>query len=165
MGGRVTRWLPPQASVETEVMATPSQVWEVLTDVTRVGEWSHECHTARWLPGHDSARVGAQFAGRNRNGPVRWGRHCTITEVEPERRLVYRTRGGLPPDSTEWSFELEPTSSGGTRIRQSFRLISMPLPTELMIRVIMPSHRDRRPALEGDLVRLGEVAAGRVAAG
>ncbi len=94
MGGRVTRWLPAEASVETEVMATPSQVWEVLTDVTRVGEWSHECHTARWLPGHDSARVGAQFAGRNRNGPVRWGRRCTITEVEPERRLVYRTRGG-----------------------------------------------------------------------
>ena len=165
MGDRVTRWLPSQASVETEVVATPNQVWDVLTDVTRVGEWSHECHTARWLPGHDGARVGAQFVGRNRSGPLRWGRRCTITELDPERRLVYRTQGGVPPDSTEWTFELEPTPSGGTRIRQSFRLISMPLPTELMIRVILPAHRDRRTDLTADLVRLGEVASGRVAAG
>ena len=163
MGDRVTRRLHWEAAVETEVMATPTRSGRCCA--TSLASASGATSATR--PGGSPATTapgGRPVRGKTATG-FRWCRHCTITEVEPERRLVYRTRGGLPPDSTEWSFELEPTSSGGTRIRQSFRLISMPLPTELMIRVIMPSHRDRRPALEGDLVRLGEVAAGRVAAG
>ena len=113
--------------------------------MTRVGEWSHECRAAAWLAGHHAAEVGAQFAGRNRRGAVRWRRRCTITELEPERLLVYRTSGGLPPDSTEWRFELEPTPAGGSLVRQSFQILRLPLPTELMILVLIPSHRDRRP--------------------
>ncbi len=27
-----------------DVAATPAQVWSVLAEPTRVGEWSHECH-------------------------------------------------------------------------------------------------------------------------
>lgn len=153
-----------ESQVEATVDATPEQVWEVLADVTRVGEWSHECHTAAWLSDPGSAEVGAQFAGTNRNGPMRWRRTCTITEVQPARRLAYRTSGGLPPDSTEWRFDLEPTSSGGTRIRQSFTILKLPRTTELAIVLLMPPHRDRRPALTDDLVRLGDVAAGRAIA-
>jgi uncharacterized protein YndB with AHSA1/START domain len=153
--------LPWEAEMVAEVEATPQQVWEVLSDVTRVGEWSHECHTATWLPGHTSAVVGAQFAGSNRQGLMRWGRLCTITEVEPERLLVYRTGGGLPPDSTQWRFDLEPIASG-TRIRQSYSILKLPRLTELSILLLMPAHHDRRPALVADLARLGEVAAGRV---
>jgi uncharacterized protein YndB with AHSA1/START domain len=160
--GDLTRRLPSHISVETECDATPAEVWAVLADVTRVGEWSHECRAAAWLPGHQAAEVGAQFAGRNRHGAVRWGRRCTITEVEPERLLVFRTSGGFPSDSTEWRFELEPTPSGGCLVRQSFQILRLPLPTELMILVLIPSHRDRRAALVADLVRLGEVAARRV---
>ena len=161
MGGLTWR-LPEHIAVETETDATPAEVWAVLADVTRVGEWSHECQAADWLPGPHAAQVGAQFAGRNRRGPVRWGRRCTITEVEPERRLVYRTGGGFPPDSTEWRFELEATPSGGCLVRQSFQVLRLPLPTELLVLLLVPSHRDRSAALAADLVRLGEVAAGRV---
>jgi uncharacterized protein YndB with AHSA1/START domain len=151
-----------EAEVRAELAAAPDQVWEVLADVTRVGEWSHECHTARWLPGPQVAEVGARFTGSNRNGAMRWTRTCTITEVVPERRLVYRTGGGLPPDSTEWRFELDPTTRGGTVVTQSFRILKLPRTTELAIVLFMPPHRDRRLALVDDLVRLGEVAAGRV---
>lgn len=163
MGGLTWR-LPSHSSVETEIDATPDEVWTVLADVTRVGEWSHECRAADWLPGHHTAEVGAQFAGRNRRGALRWGRRCTITEVQPGRLLVYRTGGGFLPDSTEWRFELEPTATGGCLVRQSFQIIRLPLPTELMILLLLPAHRDRRSALAADLVRLGEVAAGRVPA-
>jgi uncharacterized protein YndB with AHSA1/START domain len=160
--GDLTWRLPPHVAVETETDASPAEVWDVLADVTRVGEWSHECRAADWLPGHRAAEVGAQFAGRNRRGAVRWGRRCTITEVDHERLLAYRTGGGFPPDSTEWRFELEPTASGGCVVRQSFQIIKLPLVTELMILTLIPAHRDRSAALEADLVRLGEIAAGRV---
>jgi uncharacterized protein YndB with AHSA1/START domain len=144
--------------VEVEVAASPDRVWEVLSDITRVGEWSHECHTAVWRPGHEGLVVGAEFTGSNRNGFMRWARRCTITEAVPRRVLAYRTSGGFPPDSTEWRFELMPDDTGGSRIRQTFHILRMPRVTELAIVLMMPAHHDRRPALAADLVRLGEVA-------
>ena len=76
--------------------------------------------------------------------------------------LAYRTSGGIPPDSTEWCFELEELPTGGTRIRQSFKILKLPRSTETVIYLLMPQHRDRREALRGDLLRLGEVALGKV---
>jgi uncharacterized protein YndB with AHSA1/START domain len=153
------RWsVPTSGEVSAEVTAAPDQVWGVLSDPTRTGEWSHECHTVAWQDGHDRPVVGARFRGRNRAGQVRWARTCTITEVEPERLLVFRTSGGYPPDSTEWRFRLTPLADGGTRITQSYRIISMPKYLEVMIVLLLRQHLDRRAALTGDLVRLGEVA-------
>src|SRR5687768_12999796 len=111
-----------EGEATVDVAATPVQVWSVLSDPTRVGEWSHECHTVTWIDGHSVAAVGARFRGNNRAGALKWSRTCTITELESERLLVYRTSGGLPPDSTEWRFRLEPVD-GGTRITQSFRIL------------------------------------------
>ncbi len=157
------RWkLTWDGQVEADVEATPQQVWGVLSDVPRVGEWSHECLKATWVEGHSEATVGAQFAGSNKAGMSRWRRLCTVTESEPGRLLAFRTSGGIPPDSTEWHFDLEALPSGGTRIRESFRILKLPRVTEVVIYLLMPPHRDRREALRGDLLRLGQVAAGRV---
>lgn len=62
--------------------ATPEQVWQVLTDVPRIGEWSHECHTAQWLDGADQAAVGARFRGTSKarfaqNLPPPWSERCS----------------------------------------------------------------------------------------
>jgi uncharacterized protein YndB with AHSA1/START domain len=159
----MTRWkLTWDGAVEADVDASPEEVWNALADVTRVGEWSHECRTATWLAGAHEAKVGAEFTGRNRSGLTRWSRRCTITEADPGRSLAYRTSGGVPPDSTQWRFDLEALPGGGTRIHQSFRILALPRPTEMMIYLLVPQHRDRREALRGDLARLGEVASGRV---
>jgi uncharacterized protein YndB with AHSA1/START domain len=147
-----------EGEVAVDVAATPAQVWAVLSDPTRVGEWSHECHAVVWVGGHSRAEVGAQFRGTNQVKGFRWSRTCTITEMEPERLLVYRTSGGLPPDSTEWRFRLEPVHAG-TRITQSFRILRFPRLVELATVVFNPPHRDRSEALRGDLGRLGEVSA------
>jgi uncharacterized protein YndB with AHSA1/START domain len=155
-----------EGEVAVDLAATPAQVWAVLSDPTRVGEWSHECRTATWCDGHAGTAVGAQFRGSNRAGSMRWSRTCTITELQPERLLVYRTGGGVPPDSTEWRFRLEPVD-GGARVIQSFRILKFPRLMELATVALVPAHRDRGDALRGDLVRLGEVALrrGEVTAG
>jgi uncharacterized protein YndB with AHSA1/START domain len=146
-----------EGEVAVDVAASPAQVWAVVSDPTRVGEWSHECRTATWCPGDTRAVVGARFRGNNKQRAMRWSRTCTITELEPERLLVYRTNGGVPPDSTEWRFGLEPVD-GGTRLTQSFRILKFPRLMELATVAFVPAHRDRSDALRGDLARLGEVA-------
>jgi hemerythrin-like domain-containing protein len=160
------RWWDPQLSPwKLQILgsnavvstASPEQVWAVLADVTRTGEWSHECHTVRWLD--DRRGLGARFAGANRNGRMRWSRPCEITEWEPARLLQYRTKGPrLIQDCSEWTFVLEPVE-GGTRITQTFRGIQLPILIDRLIYATFPAHRDRNEALRGDLERLAALAA------
>ncbi|MGW0021129.1 SRPBCC family protein [Rhodococcus sp. NPDC003382] len=127
-------------------------------DVTRIGEWSSECRGAEWLDGATSPRLGAKFRGRNRVGPIRWTRVCTITEAAAPRVLAYRTRGAIFRDSTAWILHLEPVGDRRTRITMSYRLLVMPRVLELIVVNLIPPHRDRSEDLAADLVRLGEVA-------
>lgn len=133
-------------------------VWEVLRDVTRTGEWSHECVGAHWLDGATEAVPGARFQGRNRQRVFRWGRVCEVVRAEPYE-LVWRTvPTAVYPDSSEWSIGLE-VVDGGTRIEQSFHVVKAP-PSfiEAAYATMLPAHRDRTDALREDLRRLGHLA-------
>ncbi len=134
-------------------------MWALLTDVGRAGEWSHACHTARWID--DSPGVGVRFTGSNRSGWARWARTCTVTAWEPGRRFAYSISGGMG-DRSLWGFGLEPVD-GGTRVTQTFRMLPGSRALDRMIWTLLPRHRDRLPALQTDLNRLAVVAVKRSA--
>ena len=159
-------WAPPKAKrrvqstghYEVVVDAPLDAVWEVVRDVTRVGEWSHECVTATWLGDATSAVPGARFRGRNRQRIFRWGRVCEIIRAQPHE-VVWRTvPTTLFPDSTEWSLRLS-EAVDGTRIEQTFRVVRGAKVLEVLYGTILPAHRDRSDALTADLRRIGDVAA------
>ena len=134
-------------------------VWDVVRDVTRVGEWSHECVSVTWLDGATSATPGARFRGRNHTGIFRWGRVCQIVAAEPYE-LVWRTvPTALYPDSTSWTIRLRPTN-GGTQIEQTFKVERAPKLLDIAYARMIPAHRDRTAALTEDLRRLGQLAGG-----
>jgi hypothetical protein len=136
------------------VDADRDAVWAIVRDPTRVGEWSHECHSATWLDGATTAVPGARFRGRNQQGIFRWGRVCEVVSAEPHR-MVWRTVStALYPDSSEWSIELR-TVEGGTSIEQTFRVVRAPKVLDVAYAVLVPAHRDRTAALTDDLRRLG----------
>lgn len=143
---------------EIVVEASLDAVWSIVSDVTRTGEWSHECREVRWLGGASAAAPGARFQGRNRAGVWRWGRICEVVSVEEKRRLTWRT---VPtsafPDSTVWSILLEPAGEG-TRICQEFEVVHAPPLLEPVYAALIPAHRDRDAALVEDLHRLGDLA-------
>lgn len=148
-----------KSRVEVAVDATAQQVWDVISDVTRIGEWSHECHGARWLGNADEPRPGVRFRGRNRAGWARWGRTCELLTVDPPRQLVWQTvPTPLFPDSTQWRIQLEPTSDGRTLITQSFTVLRAPWLLDRLYARVIPSHRDRDTRLAEDLVRVGALA-------
>ncbi len=154
----MTRWsIPRSAEVAVVVDAAPEQVYDVLTDVTRIAEWSHECRQAQWLGETTKPVVGGQFRGTNTVNRFTWSRTCTITALEPGRLFAYRTNGGVPADSTAWSFQLEPVE-GGTRVTQRYEVLEFARWAELLTVALVPPHRDRSDALRADLVRLGHVA-------
>jgi hemerythrin-like domain-containing protein len=150
-------------SVAVTVDADMEEVWDVVRDVTRVGEWSHECVGAAWLGGATSAAPGAQFRGRNRAGIFRWGRVCEVVSAE-NYELVWRTvPTALYPDSSEWRITLDKVD-GGTTISQRFRVVRAPKVLSVLYALMIPAHRDRTAALAEDLRRLGKAAQGDQAA-
>lgn len=107
-----------QVSVSREMQATPDAVWAAISDVTRMGEWSPECHTCEWAPGVSAPAVGARFFGHNRNGEKEWTTEAEITECEPGKVLAF---DGVFGDMrfSHWRYEIEPTA-GGCRVTESW---------------------------------------------
>jgi len=142
---------------EIVVAAGLEAVWDVVLDVTRVGEWSHECRTCSFLGDATRAEPGARFRGRNRQGIVRWGRVCEVLSAE-DHELVWRTvPTRLFPDSTVWRIHVR-AAVGGTRLEQSFDVVRAPKILDVIYAMMIPAHRDRAAALTDDLRRLGELA-------
>ena len=76
LGAEVTVWMD----------APPAKVWDLVSDVTRIGEFSPETFEAKWTRGSTGPEVGAQFAGhvrRNGVGPTYWS-PCQVTACEAE---------------------------------------------------------------------------------
>lgn len=153
-----------EGSVERLIPASAEEIYRVVTDVASAGERSEECRSAAWLPGGPQrAEVGARFRGHNRSRLARWSRVCEVTEAEPGRRFAFRTlperRDPSRADSTTWRFELVP-QDGGTLVRHSYEITLMPLrPFKALYSVLLPQHKDMRPAMAHTLDRLAEAVA------
>lgn len=151
-------------AVELVVPADPQAVYELVSDVTRIGERSPECRSARWESGEPAA-VGAVFRGLNRVGwAARWSRRCEVTAAEPGRMFAFRTvpeRLDLTRrDSTTWRYEIEAVE-GGSRVRHSYVITRLPLRLfRAVYGVLLPQHRDMRPQMRDNLAMLAEQLSG-----
>ena len=138
----------------TLIDAPIEEVWNVISDVTRVGEWSVECRGCEWVGGADSPFPGAQFRGRNRRGSMRWTRLNQVDRAEPPHTLVWRTVARFPYlDSVEWQLNLSEEGQR-TRVTEGFQIVRLSRAMEGLLHVPMPAHRDRAQTLAGDLGRL-----------
>jgi hypothetical protein len=152
------RQIQKRGHLELVVDADLHDVWRVVSDVTRIGEWSHECHSARWLGGARAPAPGARFRGRNRAGWLRWSRTAEVVAVEEPRELVWRTIPTLfYPDSTEWRMHRAATAQG-TAITQSFTVLRAPWLIDRLYARLVPAHQNRDARLIDDLDRLGAAA-------
>ena len=158
--------LPRNGSVHLTTSASPEQIWDLLADVTRAGEWSHETRGGMWLDGATTARPGARFKGLNGKGRQRWSRVCEIETAQRPHTLAWHTvPSRLYPDSTRWTYEITPVD-GGTRITQTFEILKLHPVIDRIFYALIPAHRNRTAALQGDLEHLADVALnGRVVTG
>jgi len=107
-----------ELSVTREIGAPAEQVWAMVSDVTRMGEWSPENVGGKWLRGATSAEPGAKFRGANRIGWRRWSTVGTVVDAEPGRAFSFRVSSfGIPVADWGYSFEQTPT---GCRVTESW---------------------------------------------
>ena len=97
--------------VSRDIAAHPDAVYAAISDVTRMGEWSQECHACEWHEGFEGPAVGATFDGHNRNGEHEWTTVGKVVEAEPGRSFVFECSMYDFHFST-WGYRIEPTDTG-----------------------------------------------------
>ena len=110
-------------SVTVSMKADPDVIWDLLSDVTRIGSFSPETFEAKWTDGATGPAVGAHFRGhvkRNGRGPIYWTT-CRVTQSEPGRVFAFDVLTGNRPTNT-WKYELKPGADGVTEVTESFQL-------------------------------------------
>jgi uncharacterized protein YndB with AHSA1/START domain len=105
------RAVTDHVSVSREIAAPAERLWAMVSDVTRMGEWSPENEGATWLGGATGAQPGAKFRGTNRRGKRRWKSVGTVVDAEPGRRFSFRVTAGMFRVA-EWGYTFEPTATG-----------------------------------------------------
>jgi hypothetical protein len=97
-------------------------VWALVSDITRMGEYSPELIEAEWLGDATGPAVGARYRGhvkRNERGPTYWT-ECELTECVPgqvfEFVVVFKDR-----PLNRWRYEFAAVD-GGTAVTESFDL-------------------------------------------
>lgn len=143
---------PLGGEVSVHVAAPVDRVWALVSDVTRIGEFSPETFEARWTRGSTGPAVGATFKGhvkRNGVGPTYWS-GCRVTRCEPERVFEFAVGTEAVPINN-WGYRLEPEGTG-TRVTEYYRL-EPTLPLRLYWLVLGPlrgrtNERGMRTTLE-----------------
>lgn len=110
--------------VTVEVSASPDRVWSLVSDLTRMKEWSPMCTGFEWLGGSTDPQVGNRFIGYSRQRGARMSRECVITANDPGREFAFDTlfRGNV---SNHWRYRFESIPEG-TRVIESYEVILMP---------------------------------------
>lgn len=95
----------------------PEQVYVLVSDVTRMGQWSPVCR-ACWWDDDEEPRVGAWFTGRNETPERTWETRSQVVAADPGREFAWEVNNGW----VRWGFTLEPESDG-TRLTQSWHFL------------------------------------------
>lgn len=93
---------------------TPEVVWNLISDVTRTGDWSPENTGSRWRHGATGPALGARFQGTNRNGIFYWRTTAVVVAADLARRFAFDVSAlGVPVSRWDWTMTPAP---GGTTV-------------------------------------------------
>jgi uncharacterized protein YndB with AHSA1/START domain len=148
----------PQRGCESiEIAAPPEVVYDLLADITRMGEWSPECYRCVWLDGATAAEVGTRFRGHNRLGPYRWERTAVITAADRGSKFSFTTLDGRTGrEETEWQYVFEPRPSG-TLVTESFEFLWCSA-LDRVVEAFVPRSRQVNRGIQETLRRLKQTA-------
>ncbi|MBY0288513.1 MAG: SRPBCC family protein [Mycobacteriaceae bacterium] len=94
-------------SQTVHVAASPEDLYEMVSDVTRMGEWSPVCRECWWDEGA-GPREGAWFTGRNEIPGRTWETRSQVVAAEPGRRFAWEVNNGW----VYWCFTFAPHGAG-----------------------------------------------------
>src|ERR1044071_10304311 len=103
---------------ESITVALPSdELYAMVSDVTRMGEWSPICKACWWDEG-EGPRVGAWFTGRNELPERTWETRSEVVAAGPGREVAFVVLGTI----ARWGYTFVPVD-GGAELTESWEFL------------------------------------------
>ncbi len=86
----------------------PEQLYDLVSDITRTGEWSPICEACWWDDPAAGAVVGAMFTGRNVTPDRTWETRSRVVAADRGREFAWEVANGW----VRWAYTFAPTEAG-----------------------------------------------------
>jgi len=107
----------PQLHESLVIARSPDELYDMVSDVTRMGEWSPICRACWWDEG-DGPWVGAWFTGRNETPERTWETRSQVVAADRGREFAFAVGGSR----TRWGYVFTPVE-GGTEVVESWEFL------------------------------------------
>lgn len=107
-----------QESVTVETSA--EALYDLVSDITRTGEWSPVCTACWWDDEAEAGQVGAWFTGHNELPHRTWETRSQVVVAERGREFSWVVGGSL----VRWGFTFAPAQTGtATTLTESWEFL------------------------------------------
>jgi len=106
-------------SASIVIARSPEDLYDMVSDVTRMGEWSPVCKSCWWDEGASGQSVGAWFTGRN-EAPGRdpWETRSRVVAADTGKEFAFAVGG----EWTRWGYTFTPVADG-TEVTESWAVL------------------------------------------
>jgi hypothetical protein len=110
-----------RTSSRVVIDAPADKLYEMVSDISRMGEWSPACVGGAWDEGA-SPTPGGWFTGRNSRNGQEYETRCEVTVAEPGRDFTFVVGGG-ESGWARWGYRFTPTGEGSTDVEEHWEMV------------------------------------------
>jgi Polyketide cyclase / dehydrase and lipid transport len=100
------------------IKLSPEELYDMVTDLARMGEWSPVCKACWWDEG-DGPNVGAKFTGRNELPERTWETRSEVLVADRGRQFAWAVVE--PPTGARWGYTFAAVDEG-TEVTETWEL-------------------------------------------
>lgn len=101
------------------VEVAPEALYDLVSDVTRTGEWSPICTACWWDDAGQAGTVGAWFTGHNELPDRTWETRSQVSAADRGREFTWIVGGTF----VRWSFTFDPAGAA-TKLTESWQFLA-----------------------------------------
>lgn len=98
--------------------ATPEVLYDLVSDITRTGQWSPVCTACWWDDAGEAGQVGAWFTGHNELPERTWETRSQIAAADRGREFTWIVGGSF----VRWSFTFD-ADRHATKLTESWQFL------------------------------------------
>lgn len=100
------------------VAATPEAIYDLVSDITRTGEWSPVCTSCWWDDDTEPGKIGAWFTGHNELPDRTWETRAQVVAAERGHEFAWIVGGTF----VRWGFTVAPDGDA-TRLTETWEFL------------------------------------------